>query len=73
MLRNGITLLLLLILVAVTADILVRSRPVHAQSSQTVYIDAVHGLKNAKDMTIRGTQVIGFSCSEPLTCYVLSK
>jgi ABC-type transporter Mla subunit MlaD len=71
-------LLLLLVLAALTADILIHSRPVQAQSSPTVYIDEanVRGLRGGKevDITIKGTQVIGFSCAPNVPrCYVLSK
>lgn len=70
---RSVSILLLLVLTALVADILLHSRPVQAQNSPTVYIEPVHGLRDGKTITIKGTQVVGFSCSEPLSCYVLSK
>jgi hypothetical protein len=73
--RNYILgVLLLLVLVAVVCDILIHSRPVHAQTSPTVYIDNVaHRFgKQHDELTIKGTQIIAFSCADG-HCYVLSK
>jgi hypothetical protein len=66
--------LLLLALAAFVCDIMIRSRPVHAQSSPTVYIDNVaHRFgKQHDELTIKGTQIVAFSCADG-HCYVLSK
>ena len=66
--------LLLLVLAAFVCDIMIRSRPVHAQSSPTVYIDNVADRfgKQHDELTIKGTQIVAFSCADG-HCYVLSK
>jgi hypothetical protein len=65
---------LFLVLAALAGDIMMRSRPVHAQSSPTVYINHVQNNmgKLSEQITIKGTEVLGFSCAE-MYCYVLSK
>jgi len=70
--------LLLLILAALVCDTVIHSRPVHAQSATSVHIDGVRyrdlnrDLKHGTDLSIKGTQVIGFSCLGN-ECFVLSK
>jgi hypothetical protein len=66
--------LLLLALAAFVCDIMIRSRPVHAQSSPTVYIDNVaHRFgKQHDELTLKGTQIVAFSCADG-HCYVLSQ
>jgi hypothetical protein len=73
--RNHIpVMLLLLVFVALVCDILIHSHPVFAQSSPTVYIDNVaHRFgKQHDELTIKGTQIVAFSCADG-HCYVLSK
>ena len=55
-------------------DVILHSRPVHAQAPLTVYIDsAPHHFKERHDtLTLKGTQIIGFQCADG-SCYVLSK
>jgi hypothetical protein len=66
--------LLFLLLLAVISDIVVRSRPVHAQGSPTVYVNAFSTIAaQLKPFKTQGSEVIGFSCSGDHTCYVLSK
>jgi hypothetical protein len=66
--------LLLCVLVALVSDILIHSHPVHAQNSPTLYVDNVphHFGKQHDELTIKGTQVVAFSCADG-PCYVLSK
>jgi hypothetical protein len=66
--------LLLLVLAAVAWDIVIHARPVLAQSSPTVYVDEVdwRTLRHSANLTIKGAQVVGFSC-ESGNCFVLSK
>jgi hypothetical protein len=73
--RNHIPVVLLLfVLVTLVCDILIHSRPVLAQTSPTVYIDNVahHFGKQHDELTIKGTQIVAFSCADG-HCYVLSK
>ena len=73
--RNHIPALILgLVLTALVCDMTLRSRPVHAQTPLTVYIDsAPHHFKEHHDtLALRGTEVIGFQCADG-SCYVLSK
>jgi hypothetical protein len=73
--RNHIAVVLLLfVLVALVCDILIHSHPVHAQNSPILYVDNVahHFGKRHDELTIKGTQVIAFSCADG-HCYVLSK
>ena len=67
-------LLFSLMLVAVACDLILHSRPVHAQAPLTVYIDsAPHHFKERHDMLVlKGTEVVGFQCADG-GCYVLSK
>jgi hypothetical protein len=67
-------LLLGLVLTALVCDMILRSRPVHAQAPLTVYIDsAPHHFKERHDtLALKGTEVIGFHCADG-SCYVLSK
>ena len=66
--------LLLLVLVALAFDIMIQSHQGHAQNSPTVYIDNVahHFGKQHDELTIKGTQIVAFSCADG-HCYVLSK
>lgn len=64
--------LLMLVLAALVCDILVHSRPVHAQDSSKVYIEVFSRPKPVTQLSIQGRQVVGFSCAENL-CYVLSR
>ena len=73
--RNHIpVMLLLLVLVALVCDILIHAHPVLAQGTPTVYIDNVahHFGKQHDELTIKGTQIVAFSCADG-HCYVLSK
>jgi hypothetical protein len=73
--RNHIPVVLLLfVLVTLVCDILIHSRPVLAQTSPMVYIDNVahHFGKQHDELTIKGTQIVAFSCADG-HCYVLSK
>jgi len=74
MLRHTPMVLLGLVLTALVCDVILRSRPVHAQTPLTVYIDsAPHHFKERHDtLVLKGTQVIGFHCADG-SCYVLSK
>ena len=66
--------LLFLVLAALVCDMMLHSRPAHAQTPLTVYIDsAPHHFKERHDMlALKGTEVIGFQCADG-SCYVLSK
>jgi hypothetical protein len=73
--RKHIPLLLLaVVLSALVCDMILHSRPVHAEAPLTVYIDsAPHHFKERHDtLVLKGTQVIGFHCADG-SCYVLSK
>jgi hypothetical protein len=74
MLKHLPAVLLGLVLTALTCDMFLHSRPVHAQAPLTVYIDsAPHHFKERHDtLTLKGTEVIGFQCADG-GCYVLSK
>jgi hypothetical protein len=67
-------LLLGLVLTALAFDMILHSRPVHAQGPLTVYIDcAPHHFKERHDtLVLKGMEVIGFHCADG-SCYVLSK
>lgn len=67
-------ILLGLVLAALAGDMILHSRPVHAQSALTVYVDSVpHHLKERHDtLVLKGTEVMGFQCADG-SCYVLSK
>ena len=66
--------LLVIILAALVCDMILHSRPVHAQGPLTVYIDcAPHHFKERHDtLVLKGMEVIGFHCADG-SCYVLSK
>lgn len=70
--------LLLIVLAALICDTLIHSRSVQAQSSATVYIDGVNyrdlnrDLKHGTSLSIKGAQVVGFSCLSN-ECFILSK
>jgi len=70
--------LLLIVLAALICDTVIHSRSVQAQSSATVYLDGVtygdlnRDLKHGTNLSIKGTQVIGFSCLGR-ECFILSK
>jgi hypothetical protein len=67
-------MLLALVLAALVCDLILHSRPVHASTPLTVYVDSVpHHFKGRHDtLTLMGTEVIGFHCADG-SCYVLSK
>jgi hypothetical protein len=67
-------LLLVLVFTALVCDLILHSRPVHAQTPLTVYLDsAPHHFKERHDtLVLKGTEVIGFHCADG-SCYVLSK
>ena len=67
-------LLLGLVLMALVCDMMLHSRPAHAQTPLTVYIDsAPHHFKERHDtLVLKGTEVIAFQCADG-SCYVLSK
>jgi hypothetical protein len=67
-------MLLVVVLSALVCDLIEHSRPVHAQTPLTVYVDSVpHHFKERHDtLALKGTQVIGFHCADG-SCYVLSK
>jgi hypothetical protein len=72
--RNHISAVLLMLALAVlVCDIVIRSRPVHAQSPPTVYIDGFSSRSGfAKPLPIKGRDIVAFSCANE-DCYVLSK
>ena len=74
MLKHIPMLLLGLALTALVCDVILHSRPVHAQTPLTVYIDsAPHHFKERHDtLVLKGTEVIGFQCANG-SCFVLSK
>jgi hypothetical protein len=71
--RNHISAVLLMLAVAVlVCDIVIRSRPVHAQSSPTVYSDQFSTLNSmGKPLPVRGRDIVAFSFVDQ-SCYVLS-
>jgi hypothetical protein len=74
MLKHIPAMLLVLVLAALVCDMMLHSRPAHAQAPLTVYIDsAPHHFKERRDtLALKGTEVIGFHCADG-SCYVLSK
>lgn len=72
--QKPLSVVLLLVLVALASDMMIHSFPVHAQSSSTVYVDKIdyRSVNRAATLTIKGTQVVGFSCLGA-GCFVLSK
>jgi hypothetical protein len=72
--RNHISVVLLMLALAVlVCDTVIRSRPVHAQSSPTVYINQFSTLNSMeKPLAVRGRDIVAFSCVDQ-SCYVLSK
>jgi hypothetical protein len=53
--------LLLLLLIAVISDIVVRSRPVHAQGSPTVYVNAISTIASqVKPFKTQGSEIVAF-------------
>ena len=76
MTRINLTRLSVVLLIAVLAALVgdLSLRTTHAQTSPTVYLDAIpHHFKERHDkVVIQGTDVIGFHCADG-SCYVLSK
>jgi hypothetical protein len=77
---SKLTLLVLLFLAAMVADITIHTLPVHAQSSTMVYIDVVHHIgKQSTQLATKGSEVVAFSCANTygsgggVDCFVLSK
>jgi hypothetical protein len=69
--RNYISpLLLLLVLVALVADIFIRARPVHAQPA--LFIDQVSAMGAVRHPVKIGGDFVAFSCATDF-CYILSK
>lgn len=71
--RIYIPILLITVLAVLVCDIEIRIRPVHAQSSPTVYLNGLSTREYGNPpIVIKGGEVIAFSCAGE-TCYVLSK
>ena len=72
--NNILAALLLLALAALVCDLLVRIRPVQAQSPLTVYVERVphHFKASHDDVVLKGSAVIGFHCADG-SCFILSK
>ncbi len=65
--------LLLMVLVALLSDILIRSRPVHAQTSANMYVDQISAQSSIHQrVKAGGPGIVAFSCAGEF-CYILSK
>jgi len=63
--------LVIVVVVFVLLDVIVRLRPVHAQSTVKVFIDQ-QSTSTLGTLTLQGKSVLGFSCNTA-SCYVLSQ